>query len=108
MCFIDLGLIFLEKRVKIGRCLFEYVGPGIGYALENVEWVRKDVIVLFDDLETCCMLVFQVGVTSVVVGLKVVFPFVDSGVFVECSLMLLGRKKGVDDGLALGGSGGQR
>ena len=82
VCFVDLSLIFLEKRLKIGRCLFEYVGPRVGNALENVEWVRKDVIVLFDDLETCCMLVFQVGVASVVVSLKVVFPFVDPGGFV--------------------------
>ena len=38
------------------------------------------------------MFVFQVGVASVGISLKVVFPFVDPGGFVKCALMLLGRK----------------
>ena len=38
------------------------------------------------------MFVFQVGITFVGVSLEVMFPFVDPGGFVKCSLVLLGRK----------------
>ena len=39
MCFVDLSLIFLEEWLEVRRRLFEYVGPRIGNALEDVEWV---------------------------------------------------------------------
>ena len=52
------------------------------------------------------MFVFQVGVAFVGVSLKVVLPFVDSGRFVKCSLVLLGRQQGINDSLALGGGSG--
>ena len=38
-CFVDLGLIFLEEWLKVGRCLFEYLRPGGGDALEDVNRV---------------------------------------------------------------------
>ena len=52
------------------------------------------------------MLVFEIGVAFIWVGLKVVLPFVDPGCFVQCSLVLLGRKQGVNNCLALGCSSG--
>ncbi len=61
---------------------------------------------MFDNLQTRSVLVFQVGITFVGVILEVVLPFVDSGSFVKCALVLLGRKQGVNDGLALGGCSG--
>jgi hypothetical protein len=86
--------------------LGEDVAPVGGDDVEYVNWVNGGLVVVIDSSETGGMFVFEVSVAFVFVLLEVVFPVVDTIVFLLLFEMVLCGKESVNDGLALCRTGG--
>ena len=97
----DLIIIFLLERWELGWLLCEDFTPFGSDGIKNVNRVCDGLVVMINGSETGGVFIFEVGEALVLVLLQAVFPVIDAVVLLLLFVVLLYRKKCVDDGLAL-------